>query len=171
MMPARWVQTCSILAVFFLCITKVYASAICPPPSGKVVLLLQAADETTQSCDMASFDSLPQHSIETRLPVSLEIAGKNTWSGVYLADIARELGAKPESSIELIALNDYIVTIPMSDILIYNPVLASRVNGDLIPIRNKGPFILIYPFDQNNEINTALYQDYTIWMVHEILIR
>ncbi|MBS0848150.1 hypothetical protein [Citrobacter sp. JGM124] len=135
------------------------------------MLLLQAADKTTQSCDMADFDRLPQHTIETSLPAGLDITGKNKWSGVYLADIARQLGAQPESSIELIALNDYIITIPMSDVLIYNPVLASRFNGDLIPIRSKGPFILIYPFDQHSEINTAKYQDYTIWMVHEILIK
>jgi hypothetical protein len=148
-----------------------HAELLCQKQELKTVLLLQSSGMPTQFCDMSNLDNMPQEKILTSLPASLGIIGQNEWSGVSLKYLAQNLGAKEDSIIEIVALNDYIISIPMKSITSYNPILASRFNGKTISVRNKGPLILIYPFDKYKEINTPLYQDYTIWMIHEIRIK
>jgi hypothetical protein len=116
-------------------------------------------------------ERLPLSTVSTRLPASLGLAGNNRWSGVPLGHLAQQLGAGPQSEIQLVALNNYAVSVPMSDLQRYNPVLASRRNGDPIGVRQKGPLILIYPFDAHRELETQEYLNRTIWQVNEIRIK
>lgn len=171
MISLRQIRYLLIPIIFYFSFTNIHAAQLCQYQESKAVLLLQSPDMKTQFCDMSNLDSMPQETILTSLPASLSITGKNEWSGVSLKYIVDNLGAKEDSVIELAALNDYVISIPMKSINSYNPVLASRLNGKTISIRNKGPLILIYPFDKYREINTPLYQDYTIWMIHEIRIK
>lgn len=171
MISLRYIRYLFIPMIFYFSIVEVHAAELCQKKELKAVLLLQSSDLQTQFCDMSNLDSMPQEKLLTSLPASLGIIGQNEWSGISLKYIAQNLGATETSIVELVALNDYIISIPMKSINSYNPVLASRFNGKTIPIRNKGPLILIYPFDKYKEINIPLYQDYTIWMIHEIRIK
>lgn len=171
MISLRQIRYSLIPIIFYLFFTDIHAAQLCQTQEKKAVLLLQPHDMKTQFCDMPNLDNMPQETLLTSLPESLGITGKNEWSGVSLKYIVDNLGAKEDSVIELAALNDYVISIPMKSINSYNPVLASRLNGNTIAIRNKGPLILIYPFDKYREINTPLYQDYTIWMIHEIRVK
>lgn len=171
MIPLRQIQYLLIPIIFYFSSAVVHAAQLCPEQESKAVLLLQSPDMQTQFCDLSNLDSMPQKKLLTSLPASLGITGKNEWSGVSLKYIVKNLGAKEDSIIELAALNDYVISIPMKNIDLYDPVLASRLNGNTISVRNKGPLILIYPFDKYREIDTPLYQDYTIWMIHEIRVK
>ena len=167
----RHIRYLFIPMILYFSMANVHAELLCQKQELKTVLLLQSPGMPTQFCDMSNLDSMPQETILTNLPASLGIIGQNEWSGASLKYIAQSLGAKEDSTIELVALNDYTISIPMKSITSYNPVLASRFNGKTISVRNKGPLILIYPFDKYKEINIPLYQDYTIWMIHEIRIK
>ena len=171
MISSRYIRYLFLPLIFYFSTLEVHAALLCQKQESKTVLLLQSSDLQTQSCDMSDLDSMPQEKLFTSLPSNLGIIGQNEWSGVSLKYIVQNLGAKENAIIELVALNDYIVSIPMKSITSYNPVLASRFNGEMISVRKKGPLILIYPFDKYKEINTPLYQDYTIWMIHEIRIK
>jgi len=171
MISLRQIQYLFIPIIFYFSFAEVQASQLCPTQKSKAVLILQSPDMQTQFCDLSDLDSMPQEELLTSLPSGLGIIGKNEWSGISLKYIVQNLGAKEDSVIELAALNDYVISIPMKSINTYNPVLASRLNGNTISIRSKGPLILIYPFDKYREINTPLYQDYTIWMIHEIRVK
>lgn len=167
----RFIRYLFIPVFCYFSLAGAQAASLCPTQDTKATLVLQSADTPTQFCDMSDLDSMPQEQLLTSLPADLGIMGKNEWSGVSLKYLAQHLGAKEDSTIELVALNDYVVSIPMKSILSYNPVVASRFNGKTISVRNKGPLILIYPFDKHKEIDTPLYQDYTIWMIHEIHVK
>ena len=171
MISLRQIKYLLIPIIFYFPVAEVHAVQLCQKQESKAVLLLQSSDMQTQYCDLSTLDSMPQEKLLTSLPSSLGIIGKNEWSGVSLKYIVQNLGAKEDSVIELAALNDYVISIPMKSIDSYNPVLASRLNGNTMPIRNKGPLVLIYPFDKYREIDTPLYQDYTIWMIHEIRVK
>lgn len=146
------------------------AEPLCPPPTGRVVLVLHAADRPAIRCDLLALDRLPQTTVETQLPPSLGLAGQHRWSGVSLRHIATRLGAGPDADIQLVALNNYAVSVPMSDLRRYDPVLASRRNGAVLSVRDKGPLILIYPFDRHRELDAQAYLNRSIWQVHEIRI-
>lgn len=144
------------------------AEPLCARPTGRAVLLIRAGAAQPVACDMAALDRLPQATIETRLPDSLGLAGHNRWSGVRLSHIAQALGAPEGAEIQLTALNNYAVSVPLSDLTRFDPVLATRRNGTPIGVRDKGPLILIYPFDQYRELQSREYVTRSIWQVHEI---
>lgn len=134
--------------------------------------LQPAGDGQAQACDLQALERLPALDITTALPPALGMAGTHRWTGVPLRHLVEQLGGGERSRIVLMALNDYAVVIPWSDLLRYNPVLAYRRDGQRMGIRDKGPLILIYPFDAHPALQQG--QDYvnrTIWQVHAVSIR
>lgn len=81
-----------------------------------------------------------------------------------------KLSGKTGQSIRLQALNGCYITLPISDVERYNPLLAYRRDDNLLTIREKGPFILIYPFHKFTTLNQQLYINRSIWQTHEIHI-
>jgi len=157
--------------LLWACHPALSAQTLCPKPTGRVVLVLHPPGGSATPCDLQALDKMPQKTLETSLPASLGLTGHNRWSGVALSHIAGLLGAGPNADIQLIALNNYAVSVPMSDLRRYDPVLASRRNGETLSVRDKGPFILIYPFDQHRELDAQEYLNRSIWQIHEIRIK
>lgn len=134
------------------------------------MLVLRTSRSTESRCDLQALDQMPQKTLETQLPPSLGLSGSHRWSGVALSHIAGLLGARPDAEVQLIALNSYAVSVPMRDLRRYDPVLASRRDGKPLSVRDKGPLILIYPFDQHAELDAQEYLNRSIWQVHEIRV-
>lgn len=72
--------------------------------------------------------------------------------------------------IRLKALNDYQATIPWDDLERYDPILAWSEDGQPIPVRAKGPLLVIYPFNTYPELRRSLYTDRSVWHVSEIIV-
>ncbi|VTR27376.1 Uncharacterised protein [Serratia fonticola] len=45
----------------------------------------------------------------------------------------------------LYALNDYYIDVPISDVAKYNMILAYKMGGEMLKVRDFGPLFLIYP--------------------------
>ena len=150
-----------------------HPAPVCPALQGRSVLQLQpAGNGQAQACDLQALERLPAHDITTALPPVLGLVGTHHWTGVPLRHLIEQLGGGERSRIVLMALNDYAVVIPSSDLLRYNPVLAYRRDGQHMGIRDKGPLILIYPFDAHPVLQQGLdYVHRTIWQVHAVSIR
>lgn len=70
------------------------------------------------------------------------------------------------------ALNDYYIDIPLSDVEHYNIILAYKMDGEMLKIRNFGPLFLVYPRDDSGpELNSPLYNSRFIWQVNRIVIK
>ena len=93
------------------------------------------------------------------------------WKGVPLRQLVEMLGGGEHSHIQLTALNDYSIRIPWSDLVRYDPIVAYSRNHQRMGIRDKGPLILIYPFDGNPQLQTQEYLNRTIWQVNAISVR
>lgn len=128
--------------------------------SGKI------SSEAPTEYSIAMLENLPMAEIVTKTPWH---DGPVTFEGVPLKDLMSFLGATGEN-VEFIALNDYRVAIPASDFSSHNPILAYRMNGELMSVRNKGPLFVIYPFDDDPELNNETYYARSVWQVRSIVV-
>jgi len=92
------------------------------------------------------------------------------FEGVPLAKLLERLGASGQS-LMVVALNDYSSDIPVSDIKKYNVLLALKVNGEYISVRDKGPMFIIYPFDTDPELQHQTYYGRSVWQVSKIVVK
>jgi NAD+ synthetase len=87
------------------------------------------------------------------------------------AEVLRDVLASVKaqgSQLKATALNDYKVSLPVSDSLRFDVVLALRINGELISVRNKGPLFVVYPYDSDEELRSTLYYSRSIWQLKTI---
>jgi hypothetical protein len=49
-------------------------------------------------------------------------------------------------------------------------IVAHRIDGQPIPVRERGPFFVIYPFDQAPELRNARYYQRSIWQLEAVEI-
>ncbi len=91
------------------------------------------------------------------------------FSGVSLKDYLAAFGVKAQD-IRLIALNDYSVDANVSELTGGNAILATRQNGQTMPVEDKGPVFLIFPFDSRNELQHQTYYSRSVWQLTEIEI-
>ncbi|MDZ7862393.1 molybdopterin-dependent oxidoreductase [Acidovorax sp.] len=148
-----------------------HASLVCAPSGQKTVLRLQFATQPAVACDMQALERLSPREIVTTLPPALGMPGKSRWRGVSLRQLVALLGGNERHQIELTAMNDYSVRIPWSDLVEYDPILAYRRDQQPINIRDKGPLILIYPFDRHPRLQKQDYVNRTIWQVNALSVR
>lgn len=72
------------------------------------------------------------------------------------------------NSMKLRALNDYVVHIPVSDFRRWPVLLATRLDGRRMPVREKGPIWVVYPSHLFPELAGPLHEDKWIWQLTEI---
>ncbi|MCX7252691.1 MAG: molybdopterin-dependent oxidoreductase [Burkholderiales bacterium] len=139
--------------------------------TGKTILTISGkigggAAGTKVAFDLARLESLPQRSFTTQTPWQDKPV---QFTGPLLRDVLASVKAQG-SQLKAIALNDYKVSIPVSDSLRFDVVLALRINGELIPVRHKGPLFVVYPYDSDEELRNTLYYSRSIWQLKAIEI-
>lgn len=117
--------------------------------------------------DAAMIDSLPAHEFRTWSPWFKE---PMTFRGPRLKTVLEAVGAKGQT-LHMVALNDYAVDVPFSDAEQYDPILARRINGKVLGVRDKGPLFLIYPFDLKPETRIDQFYGRSIWQVTRITVQ
>lgn len=141
-------------------------------PTGKVILTIAGAVSKTNMSNTAVFDAamidaLPVHSIKTNTPWFKDAV---TFSGPLLQDVLNAVGAKGEM-LTIKALNDYQIQVPLSDAQKYQTILARKVDGKVLSVRDKGPLFLIYPFDAVPELKNDIYYGRSIWQIASITVK
>jgi hypothetical protein len=117
--------------------------------------------------DAAMIDSLPAHEFRTWSPWFKE---PMTFRGPRLKTVLEAVGATGQT-LHMVALNDYAVDVPFSDAERYEPILARRIDGKVLGVRDKGPLFLIYPFDQKPETRMDQFYGRSIWQVTRVTVR
>lgn len=141
-------------------------------PAGRVILTLTGAlsvrnDAEGASFDMALFDRLPQHSFSTTTPWYPQA---RRFTGVLVADLLKAVGAHA-TSVKAVALNDYRVEIPVDDLTRHGAMIASLLDDKPIAVRDKGPLLIIYPFDDRTELRTAVHYSRAVWQLRSLELR
>lgn len=68
------------------------------------------------------------------------------------------------------ALNDYETRIPISDFTEFQVLLAMKRDGEYMPVRDKGPLFIIYPFDSNPVLKTQKFYSRSAWQLAKLTI-
>lgn len=140
--------------------------------SGKPILIVSGKIANKKNgehfaFDMALLETLPQHSLRTRTPWYTEA---REYTGPLLRDVLELAGAQGNILIAQ-ALNDYKVSIPVSDAMNHQVIIARLMDGRPMPVRDKGPLFIMYPFDEKSELRSQTYYGRAAWQLREIHVK
>lgn len=159
-----------VMLLSFVVTTQVWAGEL-SKPVGKVLLTvsgnIENANEDGKAVfDIASLEKLGSVSFQTTSPW---YNGRTTFTGISLQKLMDYVGAKG-SVVKVTALNDYTTVIPLSDFKKYNVILALKINGEYMRIRDKGPLFIVYPYDSIPELNNQIFYSRSAWQVSSMKI-
>ncbi|MEM6824553.1 MAG: molybdopterin-dependent oxidoreductase [Pseudomonadota bacterium] len=128
-------------------------------------LTIAPQDQQAREYTLEDLDSMPQETIRTK---TVWTEGVVEFSGVVLAHLLADAGIKT-GTVKLSALNDYSVEFPVDEAGDDYPIVATRINGEAMPVREKGPFWVIYPYDQSDDFRTETIYIRSIWQLNRIV--
>lgn len=138
-------------------------------PKGKAILTLSGKIGATNANGQAQFDlamlkALPQRTFTTHTPWEKQ---PTTFTGPLLRDVLYAAEAKGVT-LHAVALNDYKISLPVSDSQKFDVIIAHQMDGKAIPVRTKGPLFVVYPFDSVPELRSSTYFERSIWQLKAI---
>lgn len=150
------------------------AAANLPPlplPTGKPILTISGAITVHNRGDKAVFDrpmieALGWSSFRTRTPWYDTTV---QFEGVLMQKLLQEVGATGKTVV-VTALNDYTTQIPIADFSRFGVLLALKRNGAYMPISDKGPLFIVYPFDSDPDLQRQTYYSRSAWQVAEMQV-
>lgn len=147
-------------------------AATLPTPSGEQILAVTGNITNTNDGEAALFDramleEIGTVTISTMTPWYDHVV---TFEGVSMKALLKHVGAEG-SEVVATALNDYQSSIPVEDFQNYDVVLAMKRDGELMPIRDKGPLFIVYPYDSDPDLRSEKYYSRSVWQVKELEVR
>lgn len=141
-------------------------------PTGDVILtvtghIANANVGGTAQFDAAMLDKLASRTGQMETPWT---TGKVTFSGPLLRAVLDEAGAEG-TTLSVKALNDYAAEVPMDDARKLDTILATKMDGKVMSVRDKGPLFLIYPFDLDPGLYNEKYFSRSVWQIKEIEVQ
>ncbi|NRF24237.1 molybdopterin-dependent oxidoreductase [Vibrio coralliilyticus] len=109
----------------------------------------------------------PPITFTTQLPWYPEA---NQFTGFRVSDLLQQLGVEDTLAVSFIALNDYAASTTIENILKYDPIVAYKMNGEKMKVRNKGPYWLVFNLDKYPEIDNTAFHSQMVWQIDEIKI-
>ncbi|GGO87913.1 oxidoreductase [Marinobacterium nitratireducens] len=161
------------LLACLLCMVAALAAADpLEPPAGPVILTVGGAIRNTTDGEVAQFDRamlerLPQRLVRTHTPWT---DGVNDFEGPLGRALLEFVGARGET-LEVTALNDYSATVPVEDFFSHDVILAMKMNGEYMRVRDKGPLFIIYPFDSDSELTSDIIHYRSVWQIQHIQVK
>lgn len=165
----RILRTITIIAAT-LAPTAVLANALAVP-TGEVILTIEGNIANTNGegvavFDLAMLDALPQRTTTTETPWYDDA---QSFSGPVIQSLLEAIGAQG-MTVTVRALNDYSAEILIEDLQANPVILASRLNGDVLSVRDKGPLFVVYPFDLDPSLYNEVYFGRSVWQVVSVTV-
>jgi hypothetical protein len=142
------------------------------PPAPKPLLTISGkiaavGNDGVVQFDRQSLEALGMIAIETNTPW---YKGPVKFEGVSLDKLMKSVGASGDRVIVL-ALNDYSTEIPIEDFAKYKAILALKRDGEYMPVRDKGPLFVVYPYDDNPELRSQKFYGRSAWQVARMIVK
>jgi hypothetical protein len=173
MTPSAFLRVVALLCTGFgLLFANSAGAEALPHPTGKPILTMTGKIGVTNENGKAVFDrqmieQLGEASFSTATPW---YDGPHKFQGVPLAKLLDTVGAAGDRLV-VIALNDYVTEIPFEDARKFGVILALKRDGQYMPVSDKGPLFIIYPFDSNSELKAQVYYKRSAWQVSQIEVK
>jgi hypothetical protein len=166
----------TVTAILSVCIgmsmTQMVDASPLATPQDKPVLTISGNISEKNTPDAAQFDrtmleNIGMVTIETTSPW---YKGSMKFEGVPLDKLMAEVGANGQTLVAY-ALDDYTTQIPMSDFAKYHAILALKRNGEYMPVRDKGPLFIVYPYDSDPDLKSSVYYSRSAWQVARLVVK
>jgi hypothetical protein len=151
--------------------TAVMANGLVPPRD-RVVLTVTGAIGVTNApgradFDLAALERLGLRRLTTWTPWT---DGDLRFEGVWARRLMEAVHARG-TAVDALALNDYEQTIPLEDFDKYDVLLATRVNGQRLRVRDKGPIWIVYPWSEHPELDDFATREKSVWQLSALHVR
>lgn len=143
-----------------------------PMPSGKPILTVSGRIGVFNKGETAEFDRsmLEALGMDGFVTTTPWYSGPVLFEGVRMERLMQAVGATGES-VTAIALNDYTTEIPLADFHAYGTILALKRDGNYMPVRDKGPLFVVYPYDSDPELKHQRFYSRSAWQVAKLIVR
>lgn len=140
-------------------------------PTGPVLLTIKGNIANTNAEGVAEFDLAMIDALEQRTTVTETpwYDSAESFSGPLAKALFEAVGAQGET-VTVTALNDYSADVPMADFLNYPVIFATRLDNEVLSVREKGPLFLIYPFDTAPKLYNEVYFGRSVWQITAITV-
>jgi hypothetical protein len=145
-----------------------------PVPSGDVILTVTGAITAENSDNGLVFDleTLEKLGLVKYTVTDPWLTSSVTYTGVLMSDLLKAAGASTSATtVQLTALDDYQVGIPIADIQKWPVLLATQSNGEYMSIEAGGPTRIAFPYDQYSEIDQVAHKDFWVWSISQMEVR
>ena len=159
----------SFLAILLTTVLAAGSASALDQPKGPVILTVVGAVSDANRdgkavFDLAMLESLKGRSATMETPWTKSAA---EYSGPFLREVLKAAGAKG-SRLLVRALNGYSAEVPFSDASSLDTILATRLDGQVMTVRAKGPTMLVYPFDLDPSLYNEKSFARSVWQITEI---
>jgi hypothetical protein len=163
-------------AVLALCAIGMPIAPLCaenlPRPQGRIILtvtgvLASASKSRRVEFDLRALEHLGLSKLITWTPWT---NGEVEFEGVLARRLMDAVGARG-TEVEARALNDYKEVIPIEDFSRYDVLLALRMNGQPMRVRDKGPIWIVYPWSDHPELDDFTTREKSVWQLNALHVR
>ncbi|WP_170388914.1 oxidoreductase [Ruegeria sp. HKCCA6837] len=153
----------SVLSIVLALVAMCFSSANAQN-SIQLTVVLVGGEQIELSLE--DLDSLEQVSFSTS---TIWTEGVRQFSGVPVSGLLGYLNAEG-SLLKLFALNDYSIEMPVAELEAEVPIIATRIDGATISVREKGPYWIMFPFDDSPDYQTESTFARSIWQLQRIVL-
>lgn len=161
-------------ALLLLHLTQASAASACnlPQPTSTTILVVEGQIRNCNSglearLDLSMLEALPKTVVKTQNPWE---AGEATYEGVLLRDLLGFVDANG-TVLKITALNDFRADLSVSDTQSIGVILAYKRNGQYMPVREKGPLFVVFPFSENPSLSNEERFAQSVWQVARITVK
>ena len=162
----------ALAAALSLALGAAASAADIAKPTGPVVLRVTGKIKNTNADGAAEFDIAMLEALAGR-QASMETPwtqGSVTFEGPLGRALLEMVGADG-STLKVSAINDYSAEVPAEDLLGHDTILATRLDGKPMSVRDKGPLFLIYPFDKEPSLYNEKYFSRSVWQLNRLTVQ
>ena len=161
----------AIAAAALMVVAVVTAATALDAPSDEPILTISGDIAVTNGDGKAVFDRAMLESLGT-----VRFTTMTPWydtpvefEGVPVRAVLEAVGASGEQ-VTAVALNDYKATIPAEDFAKFDVLLALKRDGEYMPVRDKGPLFIVYPYDSDPELQNQKYYGRSVWQLSALVV-
>jgi len=115
--------------------------------------------------DRDELETFPQTTVTTSSPY---YDGAVEFTGPTLKRVLDTFGIDDQTQLTLRALNDYQVKGTLAEVLELDAIIATRMDGRNMSVRNRGPFWIILPLSERPELDHGDYHRFMVWQLDQI---
>ena len=146
--------------------------SLAPMSAADMEVVLTVDDASDDAPPMTySLDDLDKLTQVRVLTTNEFVDGMTEFSGPLARDVLGRIGVEGDRSARFVAINEYEVLVDVDDFLEYDVILATRMDGELLSRRTKGPIWLIYPISDNPELQDVRVNSKLIWQLKNIEVQ